>query len=533
MAHRKLKSIHSSLSSQATPALKAVQEHGNGTCDQRFYLIGITILIIGLVCRIWLAQTAIQWGYVPDHFDNIGTGVTAEQNGLLKIYSVEREQLADIHGFIFQQGEFVAYHRKAATLPNYPPLYVIIRWMQVKLLRVFEPTIVANTLSARLVMGSASFLAELITAWGAFLIARKLFNLRAGYLAGILVWLFPPVMMNSAFWEQVDAFVLAPTIFLVWFMLERRWIAAGVVFGIGAMLKPQGLILGPVVLFGIAALMESDAKLTIKIMAKRAIQVFGAAILTILIVSLPWMVADGLSWVKRSYIHSFLEAFPRTTLSAFNVWYIDALRLDSQLSTSVLDSQAVILGLSKDAWGRAFLIGSLAVIGHFCWRKYRRVEMGLVVFAGLWLWSTFIWPTRVHERYFIYCVPLLVILACGRRLLWPAVIGLLIVGTAETSHNVWLKTPAGSLSKNVVERYHQQTLENYRQSVVSRSTDQYPPAPTYEDVLNQIGKSYWTYRANFIGKELLLTVLSLAAYGWAMITLLLTIPQTATRETKT
>ncbi len=488
-------------------------------------MIGVAVLMAGLLCRAWLTQTAIKWGYVPDHFDNIGTGATAEQQGLLKIYSVQPEQLAQISGFVFRNGTFVPYSRKAVTLPNYPPLYVVLRWVQVKLLRVFDPSLQANTMAARLIMPSIAFIAELITAWGVFLVVRKLFSENAGYIAAAILWLFPPVFMNSAFWEQVDALVLAPTVFLVWFMLERRWIAAGVCLAVGAMLKPQGILLGPIALFGIVSVAEPQIATTWRLILMRGVKVLGMAVLAIVVIAWPWMAADGLAWIDRCYIHSFLHAFPRTTLSAFNIWYVDALIRDHQPSASVLDSQTTIAGLSKDIWGRILVLTALVGTAALCWRKYRQSPLGLLAFAGLWLWSDFMLPTRVHERFIIYCMPLIIILAFRVRALWPAVLGLLIVGAAEMSHNVWLTTAAGRFSEPAVRQYYEQMTAKYDRQTASLPPDRRPELPTYGDFLDQAWQNYRTSRQPVENKEILFTLVSLGSYVWALITLLVIYPR--------
>ncbi|NLX20118.1 MAG: DUF2029 domain-containing protein, partial [Phycisphaerae bacterium] len=290
------------------------------------------VLLAGLGIRIALGVAAPKWGYTWDHFDNIGTGLTAEKNGLLRIYSVDRDDLAVVHGRVWrvQAEQFVPMDRKAATPPNYPPLYVLARWVQVKVLRVVQGgDIFANTVAARLIMSTLSFVAELATAIGVMLLAWRVFGQRVGLIAGAVAWLFPPIMLNGVFWGQVDALILAPTVFAVWLMLRREWVWAGVCVGLAMMLKPQGVLLGPVVLFAGFALAKEAGPAWRQVIVRLA-KVGLAALAVIVVVSGPWMAADGLAWLDRSYLMSFTEAFPYTTLKGFNVWYVDLLRLDAR-----------------------------------------------------------------------------------------------------------------------------------------------------------------------------------------------------------
>ena len=479
------------------------------------------LVVAGLVLRVWVADLAIYHGYIPDHFDNICTGLTAERQGLLKIYSVSRDQLVTVHGTVYDQGRPQELSRPAATLPNHPPLYVLMRYGQVKLLRAITGGVEANTLAARLAMGLVPMLAELFCAVGVGLLAGRLAGRRAGLLAGAVAWFFPPILMNTAFWEQVDSLFLAPAVFAVLFMLRRQWCRAGACLALAALLKSQGLILAPVALCGAILVRQADGPAGVGPVFRRLGQMLAAFVAVVVLAGLPWMIADGPAWLMRCYVYSFLEAFPDTTLKAFNIWYLDALRLDSSL-TFALDSRETIAGISKDSWGRVLLVAATAAAGWLVWKKYRRDDGGLVIFSCLWLWNVFMLPTRVHERYIIYCIPFALALAGWRKRYWPVVIGLLIVGTAEHSWNVWMTGPsAGSLmSRRVADAYYQQVQSAYDQQMASVAPDRRPPRPTYERVVEAYRRQaaarlpeYLRSRQDVEGWEYLLTILSLLSYA--------------------
>jgi len=486
---------------------------------RNLFWLTLGILMLGLILRLGLVHLAIQYGYVPDHFDNIGTGATAHQRGLLNIYSVTPDQLAIISGNVYHNDQFVPYSRRATTLPNYPPLGVLLNWLQVEILRWLDPTVSANTFWSRCVMGSGSFLAEVLTAMGVFLIVRRFSTLKTAFLAGTVCWLFPPIMMDSAFWQQVDSFLLAPTVFLIWCMLDRRWIWAGVCLGIALLLKPQGILLGPIVLYGAIVLAEPDRSVTFFMILSRMVKAGLTAILIVTIVTLPWMLTDGFAWFERSYVYSIIHAYPRTTLMAFNVWYLDLLRLDHQPVFNAIDSQAALLGLGKDIWGRLFVLIATGIGALLCWQTYKRWPIGLVVFSGLWLWNIFLFPTRVHERYVIYCMPLVLIWAACKRRFWPVVVGLAILGSAEMSWNVWLRLPAGAFSRERVTYYHSQMTQYYNQQTASLPTDQRPAAPSRGEAERLAWEDYRTARRSSEGKEWLATGLSLLMYLYAWIAL--------------
>ncbi len=500
--------------------------------NRRLRILALTAFILGLALRLVLCALAPRYGYTWDHLDNIGMGRTARRVGLLNVYSVDRTDLATVVGFAPTPASIGAGResredgplpspsrsggrgedsaspearsrdqgspplrppgtiaRTAVVLPNYPPWAMTLFFAQARLLDIMTGHAPVNTFVSRLVLGAAPFMFELLTAFGLFLLARALdAGERTGLIAAVLFWCAPPTAMNSASWGQVDAFVLAPAVFLVLFLVERRFVLAGATLGAAMLLKPQGLILAPIALFGlvIAAFAQcSDRRgarpalepgasparhagnrgerwrVALRAFAAASIRLAGSAAVVVAAGSLPWTLAHGTAWLTRSYVQSFVELAPDTTCFAFNVWYLDALRLDDRI-VFALDSTARLAGMTKDAWGRLLLLAAGALAGLACWRlvldesrshtAHRLQGLGapsaraVTVFACLWLWSVFLFPTRVHERYIMYCIPFLILMAVIWRSYRGVLVVVLLLAAAEQSWNLWLAgPPAGSL----------------------------------------------------------------------------------------
>jgi 4-amino-4-deoxy-L-arabinose transferase-like glycosyltransferase len=472
------------------------------------------VLVIGLAVHVLLSALSTRWGYIPDHFDQISFGLTAREHGLLDVYSLEKEQNAWVDGQVYVNGAFTSLRRQGFHRLNYPPLYVVIRYLQVRVLKALDPAVTANTFGARLVMSSAAVAADLVLAVGVMLLAWHLFGRRAGLIAGAISWLFPPFAMNASFWDQVDAFFLAPMVFLIFSMLRRRWVWAGLCLALGALLKPQGILLVPLVLFGAAVVEEKEGRPWLSAAAARLGKVFGTALLAVIVLTLPWLLTSGPLWLERTYGTSYLEAFPYTTLKAFNIWYIDVLRLDGRPVFSPLDSRATLPGgMSKDAWGRLLTLAALAGAAVLCWKRWRREPAAVVLFSALWLWSVYVWPTRVHERFILYCMPLIIVLSAGYRRFWPAVAALALLGIAAQTHNLWLQVPAGSFEKQSVERYYDILSAGWRNAAASTPGFNTPP-PTLEDAARRYFEQYRRLRPPFEIREIIVTIFSLLSYLW-------------------
>ena len=69
-----------------------------------------------------------------------------------------------------------------------------------------------------------------------------------------------------------------------------------------------------------------------------------------------------------------------------------------------------------------------------------------MAFAFVVLLSAFLLPTRVHERYVYYCVPIATALACHRRAWWPVWAIMTAVGTAEMLSHLFVSAAPASLA---------------------------------------------------------------------------------------
>ena len=478
----------------------------------------VAVALAGVVVRLALVAAAPRFGYAWDHFDVIGMGVVAEARGLTRVYSATESELPVLRGHAVQDGRDTVTQRRCAHLPNYPPLCELVFWLQSRWLGASDPGFVANTVATRMATSVVPWLFELLTAVGAALLARALTgSADAAWTAGAVTWLAPPVLMNTALFSQYDALVLAPALFALVAMLHGRWIAAGVALGCGLLLKPQGLLMAPVAAFAAAVGAPSDPDRAVGAGVRRAVAMSGAALVTVAVGSAPWMLADGLAWIERCYRRNLFEVMPYTTLEAFNVWYLRALIAERTPTFDVLVSTVPVAGLTRDAWGRLFLAAALAGTAALCWRRVRtRPAAAVVLFAGLALWATFVWPTRVHERYLLYCVPVMIVAAIPVPRLRPAVAALVLVATMEHGWMVWRGGPSvGSFDRRAAEQFHDERFRAYWQGKAV-TVDTARAAPKLEESIALAFERHRAARRGSLWLEWLLTVVSLGAYAAAL-----------------
>lgn len=471
--------------------------------------------VVGMALRLGLVALAPRYGYAWDHFEVLGMGEVAATRGLVHAYTAPPDALPTLRGWVVQNGEPVVIQRRGVYPPNYPPIATTVFWAQSRWLDVGAPGFVANTRYTRLVTSVVPWVFELATAAGIGLLAHALgAPLPTAAGAAIVAWLAPPFMMNTGVFGQYDALALAPAVLAVWAAVRGRWLEAGVAAGITLLAKPQGLLVLPIAAF--AALVATPTGLVP--LARRLALVGGAALATVAVGSAPWTIADGAAWLARCYRMNLFEVLSYTTLEAYNVWYLLGLLAERQPVYDVLASTATVAGLSRDAWGRLFLVAaSLAVAALVWWRHRRAPVVATVLFAALWLWSVFMWPTRVHERYLLYCVPFVIAAAAALPRFRAIAAVVLVLATMEHAWPIWRTGPAlGSLDRRAVERFHEQRFQAYW-SGRAVTVENAKAGPKPEESLQLAFARHRADRGRTLWLEWTLTLLSLGSYAAALV----------------
>lgn len=464
--------------------------------------------------RAVLVLAAPRYGYTGDHFEILGMGRVAMDRGLTRVYSATPEEQPIVRGWAMQRnGTAKIIERRNVVLPNYPPIATTVFWAQSRWLGVADPAFLANTTYTRTITSLVPWACEALIALGVGWLAFALTGrTSAADGARAVTWLAPPVMMNGAFFGQYDALALAPAVLAVVAMVGGQWVGAGVGVGLTLLTKPQGLLMLPIA--GFAALVANPAG--IAPLARRLATLAAATMLTVAVGTAPWMLADGLAWVQRCYQMSFLDLYPSTTLEAFNVWYLAGLLAERQPSFDVTASSVAIAGLSRDGWGRFLVATALVGVALLCGLRHRaRPALAIVLFAGLWLWSACMWPTRVHERYLLYAVPFLVAAAVPLRRLRPAVAIVLLVATMQHGWTTWRRGQGlGTFNRRTVEQLHRERVQTYWRGR-PMNIENAKASPTESESLQTAFERHRAARQ--LGIDWTLTLLSIGAYLTALV----------------
>ncbi len=331
-------------------------------------------------------------------------------------------------GFHFDTGTYKAWALKLSdpTAPlriyeegyfaDYPPLYMYVLATLGWLAREFG------------LQGSSHFtaliklpplLADVAVTLLLHRILRPGLGERSAILAAGLYWLNPAISFDSALWGQSDA-LLALFLLLAWlgWSRERLWLAS-LALGAAVAFKPQGLIFAFV--YGLTLLLSQPLAVT----ARQALIGFGGFALIIA----PFARHQSLDWIFRLYF-STAETYDYLTVNAYNLWALFGLNWSR--------GDQIWMGLDLQQWAMLLAGSALTAIAWHTagqWRRQAEPEAR----AALLVWcfalaamSFYMLAPRMHERYILSLLPLLLLVGAGDRLLR----GLLLLWTAGTLANL-------------------------------------------------------------------------------------------------
>ena len=250
-------------------------------------------------------------------------------------------------------------------------------------------------------------LADLGIAAMLFAIARRLAGPTAGLRAAAWFALNPAAIFLAVYWAQWDA--LSALIVLVAFWLQL-WRGPGwslPVLAYAVLIKPQVVVLVPFfLLHHLATRSRSGATGRPQLRSLLAALVAPAAG-GFVALGLVWVTCHpfdvglplpglGARWSLTERMGYALDAYPRTTLNAFNIWAIAAAR---NLTTGdfVRDTAPLVAGLTAQRIGTVLF--GLAVLAILAAYARRRDERTLIWAALVVSFAAFLLPTRIHERY--------------------------------------------------------------------------------------------------------------------------------------
>jgi hypothetical protein len=462
-----------------------------------------------IVAPLWRANPLPVFAgmlYPGDHDDFVRWGMQATDRGVLTLYD-EPPAPHDLRFWDKTNHRWNTGQRGFNRVCNYPPLSAYLLYASGLVFRAISRDRLINTPASLGTFEFWSILGDFLVAWGC---AALVALFRPGWAARLtyaLVLFLPPLWWDSIIWAQTDSILLAPAVWMVYLMLHRRWLLAGVLWGIAFGLKPQAILFIP--LWGYALVTTRPYW--------RVLAGALAAAAVLFLVTLPFTLHSGWAWLVRSYIANLFAVYSNlTTLKAFNVWYLHLLLADS------INAQAKWLGLTRGNWSKVLLLAALLATFVFTVRRWGQDRRGLVLWTVLSLLLFMMLPTEVHERYLILVLPFLGVAAALTWRMWPGLLLLLVVMMGQLSWPLWLRSGRGQwpeLRDGIVQRFNEE--------IGTRQVSAEQKRQALEQVLARQYNSYRELHAQTAGREWTFTLCALAGSAAVLAAYLTLKPQPA------
>lgn len=223
-----------------------------------------------------------------------------------------------------------------------------------------------------------SIFADILTS----LIIYKLANKRLSRAMSIILAAFylfnPAVLVNSSVWGQVDSFFTLLLVLAVFMLSEGKVGIASVFFTAAVLMKPQGIIFFPILLFELVRLKS----------VKEFVKAAFISLCTAVLIALPFVITNGFTWIFKLY-SSTVGEYPYASVNGFNFF--------SLIGKNYVKDTGTILGISYHNLGMAAIV-LITILAFVIYLKGNSKELAPAV-AMLEISGVFTFASSMHERY--------------------------------------------------------------------------------------------------------------------------------------
>lgn len=353
------------------------------TPTQEWWLLGGVLLIALLVRLCFVAN--------PGFFNDVNVFV--------------------VWGHTFDQHPGMVY----TFLPgaNYPPLAMYFCWFGVKAMAIINPLLhqpviysVYQSADLPLLEKIPVLLGDLAFTVAIYRIARRSASITWSLGLALAYAFSPAVIYIGAVWGQLDTIFALFLMLAFWCAVQRQPMWVGIWFALALLVKPQPLILAPV----LAIYLWRDGW--------RALRTAGIALAaTGAIVCAPYLIPPQVQ--VFTLLHNISHSVTHYTSSyAYNLWWAVG-------RGRTFAADPVIGPLSAGAIGWACFFAILAVICYGIWQSPK--PLTLILGGAVVMYAFFLVTTGQHERYLFPVLPLLLLASLWQRryLLWYGGISLI------------------------------------------------------------------------------------------------------------
>lgn len=245
-----------------------------------------------------------------------------------------------------------------------------------------------------LIMRLPAILSDLAIAALIFHWSRKRFGGAVALMLCALAAFNPTMIIDGAVWGQMDSVWVLILMLSLHHAAQKRYQLAAPLYMLALLVKPQALVLGPLVLFVVLQALTDKRD---QQRFKKMLIALGASIAVLLVIALPFWIGTGrFGWLFELY-GGTVGSYPYASLNAYNLFAL--------IGGNWVDQSTRILGFSYQAWG-TLLMGAVIIATGWLVLAKRRKD-GLFLAGAFLIAGVFAVGPRMHERYLFPAIPLL------------------------------------------------------------------------------------------------------------------------------
>lgn len=215
---------------------------------------------------------------------------------------------------------------------DYPPAYLYVLWLDngvISLLHALTPSGFASWFGTLglgsyydvlsvMVIKLIPMACDLAAAYLLYRLGRQKIGNRSAAALAALIAFNPAFFLNSAAWCQMDSVLCLLLMLVAWTAMKRNWRVALPLYMLCILVKPQALMLG---FLGLLAVIIAWVRYRED--RRTMLQGIGFAVLTALVVALPFSLGSGLRWDWLIQLYSStLSSYSYATVNMANLYYL-------------------------------------------------------------------------------------------------------------------------------------------------------------------------------------------------------------------
>lgn len=353
-----------------------------------------------------------------------------------KGYEVDMNCFLAWADMVYENGFSEFYNLEAFT--DYPPGYMYVLFLIGAIRDVFG---IGQTSALSILLTKLPAICmDMATGWLIFKIASKRLKATGAALVSGIYLITPAVFYDSVIWGQVDSVYTFFVLMMCYLITEKKLIPSYFVFAIGILVKPQVMMFGPILIFGIIdqIFLDSLKKDERNVFWKKFFVNLGMGILAIACICL-LMLPFGFFDALKQYTET-LGSYPYASVNAYNFWTMIGKNWASQTNT--------LFGLEYRTWGTIAIVAAV-VAAAFIHFKTKDKETKYYFTAAFLIFVIFTFSVRMHERY-AYAAFALLLVCYALRLRRKIMFGYIFTSTVvflNMAHSMFYYDPQNFSAK--------------------------------------------------------------------------------------